>query len=47
MASDKKVTVTAKVTPVIEKKLKAEAKKKDRGVSYIINQVLTNYFAKS
>lgn len=40
-------TITAKVTATTEKKLKAKAKVEDRPISYLINQALERYFAKS
>jgi len=43
---DAKVTVTAKVKPEIELKVRKLAARKDRGVSYIVNQILTEYFEK-
>ena len=40
-------TITAKVTASVEKKIKAKSERVDRSVSYIINQALEKYFAKS
>lgn len=41
----KLVTVTARVTPDIKKRIEAYAKGSDRDESYVIRTVLTNYFA--
>lgn len=43
---ESKVTVTAKVNPDIAAKIAKLASRKDRGVSYIVNQILTEYFEK-
>lgn len=37
-------TVSAKVTITVKKKLESLAKKRDRKVSHIVNQILTSYF---
>lgn len=38
-------TVSVKVTASMLKKLQSLAKKRDRKVSHVVNQILTNYFA--
>jgi predicted transcriptional regulator len=42
-AETKSITVGAKITPATRKKLAAIAKRRDRKLSHVINQILTSY----
>jgi predicted transcriptional regulator len=44
MSKESKVeTISTKVTPTVKKKLEAIAKKKDRKLSYVVNQAVMQY----
>ena len=42
----KSKTVSTKITPAVKKKLDAIAKRRDRKLSHVINQILSNYVGK-